>query len=78
MPQGNPVDVASQHCSDIEYRYEIYKVRNTLYVRAYRTSIPWRDNQTLTDTLLFNCPIEKLCAKAKAFEAGENEPEQGF
>ena len=68
MPQGAPLKVASKHCSDIEFRYEIYeKQTGKLYVRAYAVNA-W-DNPT--ETLLTDCPVSEFAAWAEAAEKAD-------
>jgi hypothetical protein len=68
MPQGDPIEVATKNCSDIEYRYVVYKKGDKLRVIAFRTSIPWRDNQTLEDKPIFECDLNTMEKHAKAYE----------
>ena len=66
MPQNAPLKVASKHCTDIEYRYEIFRRPNrTLYIRAYAVDA-W---DKPTETLLIECPLIEFAAWADAAEA---------
>jgi hypothetical protein len=55
MPQGKPMSVALKHCSDIDYRYEIYRdAKQQLCIAAYAVSA-WEapgSEMLLTDCLL--------------------------
>jgi hypothetical protein len=66
MPQGTPLKVASKHCSDIEFRYEIFAdVRpGDLRIRAYAVSA-W---DKPTETLLFECALSDFAVRAAAHE----------
>jgi hypothetical protein len=66
MPQGQPLQVALNHCSDIEYRYEIYQGNNQeLRVKAYAVSA-WE--APANETLLTDCLVSELSAWAQAEE----------
>jgi hypothetical protein len=66
MPQGKPLAIASKHCSDIEYRYEIYQGNDkNLRVKAYSVNA-WENP---TEELLFDCALAEFPAKAKELES---------
>jgi len=64
MPQGPALKVASKHCSDIEYRYEIFEKSRTLRIRAYAVNA-W---DKPTETLLVDCPLSEFAAWAEQSE----------
>ena len=61
MPQGKPLAVASRHCTDIEYRYEI----RATGIKAY--SVDAREGKG-KEKLLFTCPIADFASTAEAYE----------
>ena len=66
MPQGEPSTVASQHCSDIEYRYEISQAKNgKLNVKCYSVNA-W---DSYSEKLVLSCEIYKFADRAAALEA---------
>jgi hypothetical protein len=72
MPQGDALQVASAHCSNIEYRYEIYQGNDqTLRIAAYSVNA-W-DNPT--EEKLFDCLLQAFCKQAKAWEKAQKEIE---
>ena len=66
MPQGNPCDVASRHCSDIEYRYEIYmgNEAGVLRIRAYSVNA-WKE---YSEELLVDASFKDFVAWTKKKE----------
>jgi hypothetical protein len=65
MPQGAPLKVASKHCSDIEYRYEIFAGKTGgLRIRAYAVNA-W---DAPSETLLTECALSDFSAWAEAHE----------
>ena len=65
MPQGDPCIVASENCSDIEYRYEIYQsIDNDLCIRAYSVSA-WEEYE---EELLCDCLLSVFATRAKELE----------
>jgi hypothetical protein len=63
MPQGDPDEVSSKHCSDIEYRYEISMRNEKLYVSAFTS------NGDMSKPLIKNCPFMEFPAWAKKARA---------
>jgi hypothetical protein len=56
MPQGNPPEIASKHCTDIEYRYEITGKANGLHITCWNVSA-W-DNYS--EKVLFKGTLAKF------------------
>jgi hypothetical protein len=69
MPQGKPLAVAQKNCCDIEYRYEIYMVGESLHVKAF--SIGGRFNTPLTEELIFCGELAGFAAWATREEEKE-------
>jgi hypothetical protein len=61
MPQGAPLTIACQNCSDIEYRYEIFQGNEpgVLRVRAYAVNA-WEEG---TESLFADMPLSEFLAK---------------
>lgn len=71
MPQGNPLDVASTNCSDIEYRYEVSAGNDSMgRIRAYTVNA-WGD--TATEQLILDCSLADFPAQAKTWEDSQRE-----
>jgi hypothetical protein len=61
MPQGKPLAVASRHCADIQYRYEI----RATGIKAYSVDA-WEGKGK--EHLLFKCSFAEFKATAKTWE----------
>ena len=71
MPCGKPNAVANKHCSDIEYRYEIFMRASCLMIAAY--SMHGVDK--LTSKLIFECERRNLHDTAAQWETAHNNAE---
>jgi len=69
MPQGEPKRVAAEHCSDIEYRYEVFQGNDeALRVRAYTVDY-WPDpTKGSKEELIIDCRLDEFTAKAVQYE----------
>lgn len=64
FPNGDPRKVAKRHCTDIEFRYDIYEDRGQVLVAAYTVSAWGKYHQTW----LWTCPIKNILVHTRAIE----------
>ncbi len=76
MPQGDPTKVAQEHCSDIEYRYEIsqftikpHKLRVQCFEGKWWTT---DDRPNLREVLLIDSALEDFPARVQFYEKNKN------
>ena len=69
MPHGMPQRIAEKHCSDIAYRYAIYREKEKIMVQAFEVDI----GEHYNEKWLFSCPLSEMKKVTAAIEkANEN------
>lgn len=82
FPNGQPQEVATNHCSDIEFRYDIYFDHNfqKIMVAAFAVSVPWNtggdDESEYTQKWLFTCPLAQMKKTVAAIDKAKEAEQQ--